>query len=77
MDCGLDAPGAMANLERALEQVGLGIERVRLLVCTHAHLDHCGQAAAVQARSGCELWIHPRLEHLTAVGGRIRAGARG
>ena len=39
---------------------------MRLLVCTHAHVDHCGQAAAVQSRSGCELWIHPRHEHLTA-----------
>ena len=57
----------MRNLERALEQVGFELEDVRLLVCTHAHVDHCGQAATVQARSGCELWIHPRHEHLTAM----------
>ena len=55
----------MRHLERALEQVGLRLEDVRLLVCTHAHVDHCGQAAAIQARAGCELWIHPRHEHLT------------
>jgi glyoxylase-like metal-dependent hydrolase (beta-lactamase superfamily II) len=66
VDCGLDAPGSIRNLERALEQVGLALEQVRLLVCTHAHTDHCGQAAAVQERAGCELWIHPRHEHLTA-----------
>jgi glyoxylase-like metal-dependent hydrolase (beta-lactamase superfamily II) len=65
-DCGLDAPGSLGELERALEQVGLRLEQVRLLVCTHAHIDHCGQAAAVQRRAGCELWIHPRHEHLTA-----------
>jgi glyoxylase-like metal-dependent hydrolase (beta-lactamase superfamily II) len=76
VDCGFDGPGAMRNLELALEQVGLGLERVRLLVCTHAHLDHCGQAAAVQARAGCELWIHPRLEHLTASEG-YPAGRKG
>ena len=35
----------MRHLERALEQVGLRLEHVRLLVCTHAHIDHCGQAA--------------------------------
>jgi glyoxylase-like metal-dependent hydrolase (beta-lactamase superfamily II) len=62
----MDAPGSLRHLERALEQVGLRLEHVRLLVCTHAHLDHCGQAVAVQERTGCELWIHPRHEHLTA-----------
>ncbi|HTE59397.1 MAG TPA: MBL fold metallo-hydrolase [Solirubrobacteraceae bacterium] len=66
VDCGMDTPGSMGHLERALEQVGLRLEHVRLLVCTHAHVDHCGQAAAVQARAGCPLWIHPRHEHLTA-----------
>ena len=51
VDCGMDEPGSMRELERALEQVGLRLELVRLLVCTHAHIDHCGQAAAIQART--------------------------
>ena len=67
IDCGLHARGSMAQLERAQDQVGLRLEQVRLLVCTHAHVDHCGQAAAIRARTGCELWIHPRHEHLTAL----------
>jgi glyoxylase-like metal-dependent hydrolase (beta-lactamase superfamily II) len=66
VDCGMDTRGSLADLERALDQVGFALADVRLLVCTHAHLDHCGQAASVQARSGCELWLHPRHEHLTA-----------
>ena len=66
VDCGMATRGSLRDLERALEQVGFAIADVRLLVCTHAHIDHCGQAAAVQARSGCELWLHPRHEHLTA-----------
>jgi glyoxylase-like metal-dependent hydrolase (beta-lactamase superfamily II) len=66
VDCGMDEPGSMGHLERALEQVGLRLELVRLLVCTHAHTDHCGQAATIQARTGCELWLHPRHEHATA-----------
>jgi glyoxylase-like metal-dependent hydrolase (beta-lactamase superfamily II) len=66
VDCGVGTRGALRDLERALEQVGFALDDVRLLVCTHAHVDHCGQAAAVQARSGCELWMHPRHEHLTA-----------
>ena len=66
VDCGLGGRGPLRDLERALDQAGWRLEDVRLLVCTHAHVDHCGQAAVVQERAGCELWIHPRLEHLTA-----------
>jgi glyoxylase-like metal-dependent hydrolase (beta-lactamase superfamily II) len=66
VDCGMDTRGSLRDLERALEQVGLALDDVRLLVCTHAHIDHCGQAATIQERTGCELWIHPRHEHLTA-----------
>jgi glyoxylase-like metal-dependent hydrolase (beta-lactamase superfamily II) len=66
VDCGMDEPGSMRELERAMDQVGLAVDDVRLLVCTHAHLDHAGQAATLQARTGCELWLHPRHEHATA-----------
>jgi glyoxylase-like metal-dependent hydrolase (beta-lactamase superfamily II) len=66
VDCGMHEPGSLAQLERAMGQVGLRLEHVRLLVCTHAHTDHCGQASAVQKRSGCALWMHPNHEHFTA-----------
>jgi len=66
VDTGMHEPGSLGQLERALDQVGLALEHVRLLVCTHAHTDHCGQAAAIVERAGCELWIHPRHEHFTA-----------
>lgn len=66
VDCGLHEPGSLANLERALDQVNLRLEHVRLLVCTHAHADHYGQAATVLERAGCQLWMHPNHEHLTA-----------
>ena len=33
---------------------------VRLIVITHAHVDHCGQAPAIAERAGCEVWMHPR-----------------
>ena len=38
---------------------------MRLLVCTHAHSDHYGLAAPIVERAGCELWMHPRHEHMT------------
>ncbi len=65
VDTGMHEPGSLGHLERALEQVGLRLEHVRLLVCTHAHSDHYGQAAAIMERSGCELWMHPNYEHVS------------
>jgi len=47
-----------------MDQVGLRLEHVRLVVCTHAHADHCGDAAPIAARAGCEIWMHPNREHL-------------
>jgi glyoxylase-like metal-dependent hydrolase (beta-lactamase superfamily II) len=63
-DCGLHEPGSLAQLERAMEQVGLHLSDVRLLVCTHAHADHYGQAASVVDATGCELWMHPADAHM-------------
>src|SRR5919198_2788201 len=65
-DCGMHEPGSLAHLERAMDQVNLRLEHVRLLVCTHAHIDHYGQAATVIERSGCKLWMHPDHQHATA-----------
>jgi glyoxylase-like metal-dependent hydrolase (beta-lactamase superfamily II) len=65
-DCGLHEPGSLAQLERALSQCGLRLEHVRLLVCTHAHSDHYGQASSVIEASGCELWMHPDHAHMRA-----------
>jgi glyoxylase-like metal-dependent hydrolase (beta-lactamase superfamily II) len=62
-DTGIHAQGSLAHLERALEMCGLALEDVRLLVCTHAHSDHYGQAATIIQRAGCELWMHPNYEH--------------
>lgn len=66
VDTGIHAPGSMAHLERALNMVDLRLENVRLLICTHAHSDHYGQAATIVARTGCELWMHPNHQHMTS-----------
>jgi len=63
VDTGMHEPGSLSQLELALGQVNLRLEHVRLLACTHAHSDHWGQAAPVQARAGCEFWMHPNHEH--------------
>jgi glyoxylase-like metal-dependent hydrolase (beta-lactamase superfamily II) len=65
VDTGMHEPGSLAELERAMAQVNLRIEDVRLVACTHAHSDHWGQAAPICERAGCELWLHPNHEHAT------------
>ena len=69
IDTGLHEPGAMRQMERALDQAGLRVEHVRLVVCTHAHSDHYGLAAPITAAAGCELWMHPNHEHMTKSAG--------
>jgi glyoxylase-like metal-dependent hydrolase (beta-lactamase superfamily II) len=51
-------------LDIALAQAGFGVEDVKLVVCTHAHSDHYGLAASICETTGCELWMHPKWEHI-------------
>jgi glyoxylase-like metal-dependent hydrolase (beta-lactamase superfamily II) len=66
VDTGMHEPGSMLHLHRALGQARLRIEHVRLIVCTHAHVDHCGQAPPIAEQAGCEVWMHPNHAHHTA-----------
>ena len=66
VDTGMHEPGSMMHLHRALDQARLRIEHVRLIVCTHAHVDHCGQAPPIAERAGCQVWMHPNHAHHTA-----------
>ena len=73
VDTGMHEPGSLAQLERAMDQVNLRLEQVRLLACTHAHSDHWGQAAPIMERAGCELWMHPNHAHATTSAGDPQA----
>jgi glyoxylase-like metal-dependent hydrolase (beta-lactamase superfamily II) len=73
VDTGYYEPGSMAQLERAMAQVNLRLEHVRLVAVTHAHSDHWGQAAPIVERAGCELWMHPNHEHATRTAGDPQA----
>src|SRR5215208_333420 len=64
VDTGMAEPGALGQLERALDQAGLRLGNVRLVVCTHAHSDHYGLAGPIVDAAGCELWMHPAWEHI-------------
>ena len=68
VDTGVNSSDSMEQLERAMDQVGLRLEQVKLLVITHAHNDHWGQAKSIVDRTGTEMWVHPAarlvLHHL-------------
>ena len=66
IDTGMHEAGSLNQLERALDQVNLRIEQVRLVASTHAHSDHWGQAAPICERAGCEFWMHPNHAHATS-----------
>jgi glyoxylase-like metal-dependent hydrolase (beta-lactamase superfamily II) len=63
-DTGMGGRGRLRQLDFALAQAGFGVEDVRLVVCTHSHTDHYGLAAGITEAAGCELWMHPRWEHV-------------
>ncbi len=64
-DTGMHGAGSLAHLERALAMCGLRLADTRLVVCTHAHSDHCGEAPTIAEIAGCEVWMHPNHESMT------------
>jgi glyoxylase-like metal-dependent hydrolase (beta-lactamase superfamily II) len=64
-DTGMHQADSLSQLERALAMCDLRLDDLRLVVCTHAHSDHYGQAATLVELTGCELWMHPNHEHMT------------
>ena len=59
VDTGLHDRGTMAHLEQALDRTGHRVRDIKLIVVTHAHIDHCGQAPPLAQRARCEVWMHP------------------
>src|SRR6201996_6649267 len=82
VDTGVGGPGRLRMLDIALAQTGFGVADIELVVCTHAHTDHCGLAASICEQTGCELWMHPKWEHIrpmvddpqAALEGRLEVG---
>ena len=62
VDTGMHDRGSMMHFEEALGKAGLTVPDIRLIVITHAHIDHCGQAPPLAERAGCEVWMHPGWE---------------
>ncbi|MFZ6873738.1 MBL fold metallo-hydrolase [Undibacterium sp. Di27W] len=56
VDTGL--PGSEAKIARALRHHGLSYADIRLIVITHAHVDHAGSAAGLRQLSGAPVVAH-------------------
>jgi glyoxylase-like metal-dependent hydrolase (beta-lactamase superfamily II) len=55
VDSGQRSPEALAELELGLAALGRRVEDLERIVLTHQHIDHCGLAGTLVARSGAEL----------------------
>jgi hydroxyacylglutathione hydrolase len=66
---------AAAEPQRILAAAAAANATIRLLANTHAHLDHTGAIAAVQATTGAPAYLHPDDLPLLLGGGLIPAGS--
>jgi glyoxylase-like metal-dependent hydrolase (beta-lactamase superfamily II) len=58
IDTGVRTEDAWQALGQGLKEYGFRVEDVTLLLLTHAHPDHYGQARRVQEASRCPIYIH-------------------
>ena len=56
VDTGL--PGSEAKVEKVLKKHGLSFKDIKLIVITHAHVDHAGNAAVLRELSGAPIVGH-------------------
>jgi glyoxylase-like metal-dependent hydrolase (beta-lactamase superfamily II) len=56
VDTGL--PGSERKISRALERIGMNFKDIKLIVVTHAHVDHAGSAARMRSLSGAPILAH-------------------
>ena len=61
IDTGVGTEDAWQGLSAGLAEYGYGIEDITLLLLTHAHTDHFGQASRIREASGCEVWGHENV----------------
>lgn len=56
VDTGL--PGSSPKVQRVLHGWGLQLSDIKLIVVTHAHIDHAGSAAQLRAQTGAPIVAH-------------------
>jgi hydroxyacylglutathione hydrolase len=61
IDAGI--PGSEHKIERVLAREKLTLQDIKLIVVTHAHMDHAGSAAILRERSGAPILAHENDAH--------------
>ena len=61
IDTGVGRQASWDRLEEGLKQFGFAIEDITLLLLTHGHTDHFGQAARIKEASACQVWGHEAI----------------
>ncbi|MFQ5987164.1 MAG: MBL fold metallo-hydrolase [Thermoplasmata archaeon] len=64
VDAGPHHPDAWDYLKRRLHAHGLEMEDIDVILITHGHVDHYGQAGDIADASGAEVWTHELDEEL-------------
>lgn len=62
-------PGTAPMILKSIATLGFNIKDVKILLNSHAHLDHAGGLAELQRTSGAKLWISERDADIVASGG--------
>lgn len=62
-------PGTPPMIMASIKQLGFDIKDVKILLNTHAHIDHAGGLAELQKASGAQLWVSDREAPMVASGG--------
>ena len=57
--------GNIRDTEKLIQQVGVDIADVSLIVSTHTHCDHIGGNKILQQKSGCDIALHNVGKHFT------------
>ncbi|MBP7381682.1 MBL fold metallo-hydrolase [Myxococcota bacterium] len=57
-DAGTGTDASNNELRGALADIGRRMTDIRMLLLTHAHIDHCGGAGVVAGEAGCPVLVH-------------------
>jgi glyoxylase-like metal-dependent hydrolase (beta-lactamase superfamily II) len=61
-------PGDDVKIAAALDGLGKSVADIRHIIVTHCHPDHAGGAAAIGARTGAAIYMHPADAALVRLG---------
>ena len=63
-------PGSEGTIESSIEKLGFKTEDVRILLISHAHIDHAGTLAYFKKKTGAKLMVMAPDDELLASGGK-------